>query len=312
MLALTGATGNLGSRVLASILEHHLIPPDQLVVVSSSSDTSRLPESAQRAGIQVRYGNLDEPQSLVPAYTGCDALFLVSYPSPAEDRWKRHKHAIDAAKEAGVKTVIYTSLMFGGQSGMESVAGVQQAHIETVRLLMGSGLEYVVVREGIYAESWWLYAGFQPTKPLSSTIAKGGEGEVQQLDVVIPRDGPVAWVGWDDLGEGTARILAEYNKYLGRTLNLTGYKTMTVTEVARCLEKTSSAIRVEVKLVGREEAARYHKQKKSAEDWVVDSWSRWYDGIAAGETAVVDPLLEELLGRRPKGIEELASTLFGA
>jgi len=302
MLALTGCTGHLGSRVLSSLLRLKLIPAEELVI-SSSSSPDMIPSEAQEAGVQVRYGNLNEPESLASSYAGCNALFLVSYPSPAEDRWKQHKNAIDAAKAAGVKTIIYTSLMFGGETGMKSVAGVQQAHIETVKLLQQSGLEYVVVREGIYAESWWLYAGFQPMK-IPSDCAR--------LDFVIPQDGPVAWVGWDDLGEGTARILADYKKYTGRTLNLTGAKTLTITEVGAMLEQTRPGITVNVKKVGQEEAARFHKEQKSADDWVVESWSGWHAGVEAGETAVVDPLLEELLGRKPAGIEELASTLFGA
>jgi len=61
--------------------------------------------------------------------------------------------AIGAAKTAGVKTIIYTNLMFRGETGMKSVGGLQQAHIETAKLLEASRVDHVIVREGLYAES---------------------------------------------------------------------------------------------------------------------------------------------------------------
>lgn len=71
-----------------------------------------------------------------------------------------------------------------------------QAHIDTERYLKESGLTYTIIREGIYSESWPLYFGFFD--------ANEGKDEV----VVPYSDGKIAWVHRDDLGEGTARIIA--------------------------------------------------------------------------------------------------------
>lgn len=221
------------------------------------------------------------------------------------ERWVHHKTAIDAAKKAGIKLVVYTSLMFGGETGMKSVAGVQQAHIKTVEYLQQSGLEYVVLREGIYAESWWLYAGFQ-----SQQLKKG---DTDPITFVIPSDGPVAWVSWDDLGEGTAKILTRLasgeREWIGRTLDLTGPRTNTITDIARLLEEYTGRT-VDVKLVGAEDAKRYHLEDGKKEDWLVSSWVGWFEGIKEGECAVVDPLLGEVLGREVGGMGECAGALF--
>ncbi|OAL37785.1 hypothetical protein AYO20_02962 [Fonsecaea nubica] len=303
MIVLTGTTGHLGSRVLDTLLRQKLIPPSRLVISSSHPD--KVSPAARDAGIEIRHGDFTSPGSLAASFKGADALFLVSFPSPSVDRWLHHKAAIDAAKQAGVKTVIYTSLMFGGKTGLDSIAGVQQAHIKTIEYLTHSGLQYVIVREGIYAESWWLYAGFQPQK-----FKKGDAGEIR---FVIPNDGPVAWVTWDDLGEATAKILQNYEKYLGQTLSLTGPRATSISDVAKLVEEHTGR-QVKVDIVGREEAERYHKvEKKSVPEdnfWVVESWSGWHDGIAKGETATVDPMIGEILGRPPRGIEEMASRLF--
>jgi uncharacterized protein YbjT (DUF2867 family) len=302
MLVLTGTTGNLGSRVLDSILRNKLIPASDLIISSSNPD--KVSPAAKEAGVTIRQGDFNSPESLSASFTGADALFLVSYPSPSVERWLHHKAAIEAAKGAGVKTIIYSSLMFGGKTGMDSVAGVQQAHIKTIEYLKQTGLHYVIVREGIYAESWPLYSGFQP--------GKFKKGDTDDITFTIPNDGPVAWVTWDDLGEATAKILRDFQSYLGQMLSLTGPRATTISEVAKLVEKHTGR-KVKVDIVGREKAEEYHKANKSLPEssfWVIESWAGWHDGIANGETAVVDPLIGKLLGRAPRGIEEMADRLF--
>ena len=107
-------------------------------------------------------------------------------------------------------------------------AGVQQAHIKTVEYLRSTGMDHVVIREGIYAESWWLYAGFQPM-----SFSKDDSSE---LTWVFPEDGPFAWVTWDDLGPGTAKVLASYQQYIGQTLRLTGPRATMLADVAKLVE----------------------------------------------------------------------------
>lgn len=302
---LTGTSGNLGSRVLQSVLDQDLIPSSGLVI--SSSSPHKLFPVAKQNGIELVPGDFTDPDGLTEAFTSsnADMLFLVSYPSPSVDRWLHHKTAIDAAKKAGVKLVVYTSLMFGGETGMKSKAGVQQAHIKTVEYLQQSGLEYVVIREGIYTESWWLYAGFQPRQL--------NKDDTEPITFVIPDDGPVAWVSWDDLGEGTAKILARLAKgereWIGQTLNLTGPRTTTLHDVSRLLEKYTGR-KVDVKLVGQDEAKRYHLEDGKKEEWLVSSWVGWFEAIKDGECAVVDPMLRDLLGREVNGMEESAEEFF--
>ncbi len=303
ILVLTSTTGNLGSRILHTILREQLIPPSEIII--SSTKPSKVSVVAREAGIDIRQGDYTSPESLASSFRGAEALFLVSFPSASVERWLYHKSAIDAAKAVGVKTVIYTSLMFGGETGLDSIAGVQQAHIKTIEYLTRSGLQYVIVREGIYAEYWSVYAGFQPQK-----YHKGDSTEIR---FVIPNDGPVAWVTTDDLAQGTARILQDYERYIGRTLNLTGPRATSVGDIAKLVEHHTGR-KVKVDIVGREEAQRYHKYEKKSlpadKFWVIDSWSGWHDAMAREETAMVDPLLAGLLGRQPSGVEEMAERVL--
>jgi NAD(P)H dehydrogenase (quinone) len=322
---LTSPTGKLGSRVFIAIIKQSLISPaDIILTTSSAKPTSRAtPESLQLAsqqGIPIRYGLSfnQSPEDIAPSFKDGDVLFLSSYPSPSIERWNYHRHAIDAAILAGVRCIVYTSLMFGGEDGRKSVAGVQQAHIKTIEYLEqvrhkvrggGKDFEFIVVREGIYAESWWLYCGYQSQRLGRDQLNKDGE-----LDFVVPNDGKVAWVTLDDLSVGTARIVADYQQYLGQTLRLTGQRTTSLSDIARMVNDITGW-KVKLKEVGKEEAECYHKERKSAgegADWVIESWVGWFDGLKDGECEVVDPLLGNLIGREVKGIEELKGQLFKA
>jgi uncharacterized protein YbjT (DUF2867 family) len=158
MIVLTGATGGLGSHILAHLAT--LVPHAELAV--STPDPARARASgAIPPAVTVREGDFLRPDTLRAAFAGAHTLVLVSYPSIAHaPRVRAHTAAIDAARAAGVRRVVYTSLAFA--DGCK--AAVMQAHHDTEALLKQSGLEYTIVREGIYAESYPLYLGAQPAR----------------------------------------------------------------------------------------------------------------------------------------------------
>jgi uncharacterized protein YbjT (DUF2867 family) len=197
MMVLTGTSGRLGGSVLRNILEKKLISTSELII--SAYNIDKVPAEAKAAGIPVRHGDYTKPETLASSFRGADTLFLVTFPSVGEERFSVHKAAIDAAKEAGIKHVIYTSLSFGGPTGLETVAGVMKAHVKSVKYLMASGLGYTIVRVATYAEIWNAFTGLLQLK----------EGQ-EDIDVVIPGDGPNTWAARDELGEATAVVVANW------------------------------------------------------------------------------------------------------
>ncbi len=184
--------------MLATILAENLIPTSSLRI--STTKATSIPPSIRDQGIEIREGNLYDPASLVAAYTGGDVLFLVSFPSMGEERFTLHRNGIDAAKAAGIRHVIYTSLSFSGPGGNTSVAQVAQAHLQTEAYLKQSGLTYTIVRMATYAHLWNNYAGF----------LRLDEDPAVPVDAVMPGDGPAHWANREDLGEATARIVANW------------------------------------------------------------------------------------------------------
>lgn len=118
-----------------------------------------------------------------------------------EERYELHRNAIDAAKATGIRHIIYTSLSFcGGAEGNTSVAQVAQAHLLTERYLKDSGLTYTILRMASYSHLWNNYAGFLKLD--------AAPNEFQEA--VLPNDGPEHWADREELGEATARVIANW------------------------------------------------------------------------------------------------------
>lgn len=92
----TGTSGGLGSVVLNTILDQNLLSVNEFRI--SSSNKRNISTKATNAGLEVCYGNMSEPESLVESFAGAEAVFLVSYPSIGKERYELHKSAIDAAR----------------------------------------------------------------------------------------------------------------------------------------------------------------------------------------------------------------------
>jgi uncharacterized protein YbjT (DUF2867 family) len=273
-IVLTGATGNLGSAVLKHLLT--LVPPSR-IIVSVYNPSGH--DAIAATGVTVRRGDYTDPDSLDRAYAGADKLLIVSSPSFDDElRILSHRNAIEAAKRQGIKRIVYTSLAFGDNC----TAQVMQAHLATEDILKASGVPYTIIREGVYIESWPLFTGF---------YAPG----VSEL--VIAGDGGVAWADRDDLAEGTAKVLAG-DEFENQTITFTGSKAYNMLETVAIV---SSIIGKEINLrvVSEEEYHRYHADKAG----VIKFWVSTYPWLETGGVAVVDPLLEKLLGRPLVGLE---------
>ena len=194
-----GSTGGLGRVALRTILEEKLVPVSELRISTTKPDS--VPADIVSTGVEIRKGDMYNPSTLVEAFSGADVLFLVSFPSMGEERYALHRNGIDAAKAAGVRHVIYTSLSFsGGKEDSTSVAQVAQAHLKTEAYLKQSGLSYTIIRYGSYSHLWNNYAGFLNLNSDPS----------ETLEAVLPNDGPGQWVNRDDLGEATGRVIANW------------------------------------------------------------------------------------------------------
>lgn len=301
MFVLTGSTGGIGRSALQTILDKKLIPVSQLRL--SSYNTSAIPARIVNTGVEIRKGNLYEPSTLEESYSGADVLFLVSFPSMGEERFTLHRNAIDAAKAVGVRHVIYTSLSFcGSAEGTSSVAQVAQAHLQTESYLKASGLTYTILRMASYAHLWNNFAGF---------LNLSGDPEAT-LEAVMPNDGLEHWADRSELGEAAGYVIANWQEYINKIINLTGPELLSGTDIIEKFMKHTGR-KVNVRVLPVQEAIKWHIQNGSVppeQESFLDNWASWHTAISQGEKAFLDPTLEKLLGRKPKTVDDQADEVF--
>lgn len=141
-LLVTGASGHLGQTVLDTLLKNF---PDHKVIA-----TTRQPEKLQKhssQGVELRQADFDDPQSLERAFLGADRLLLIST-DKVGSRIEQHKNAVAAAKKAGVKHIVYTSL----PEPETSVSAVAPEHAATEKFIRDSGMTYTILRNNLYAD----------------------------------------------------------------------------------------------------------------------------------------------------------------
>lgn len=144
-LVVTGATGQLGRLVVTSLLEKG-VDADQ--IVATARDTSRLADLADR-GVQVRRADYNDPASLKEAFAGADRVLLVSS-NEIGQRLAQHQNVVDAAQDAGVELLAYTSIANADSSG-NSLA---KEHHATEQAVLASGLPHTFLRNSWYLENY--------------------------------------------------------------------------------------------------------------------------------------------------------------
>jgi NAD(P)H dehydrogenase (quinone) len=140
-IAITGATGQLGRLVVASLLKQ--VPAAD--VIALVRDTAR----AADLGVQARRFDYTRPDTLPAALQGVDTLLLISG-NELGQRAAQHANVIAAAKAAGVRRVVYTSLLRADSSPLS----LAPEHHQTEQALQASGLAWTILRNGWYTENY--------------------------------------------------------------------------------------------------------------------------------------------------------------
>lgn len=140
-IAITGATGQLGRLVIEKLKSHDGAEPLIGLV--------RDPAKAADLGVEVRSADYSQPETLAPALAGVDKLLLISS-NEVGQRVTQHRNVIEAAKQAGVKHLVYTSLLHADTSSLN----LADEHLATEADLRASGITFTILRNGWYTENY--------------------------------------------------------------------------------------------------------------------------------------------------------------
>ncbi|MCU0760994.1 MAG: NAD(P)H-binding protein [Steroidobacteraceae bacterium] len=146
MIAVTAASGRLGRATLRELAAQFPGRP-RVAVVRQPAKFGAMP------GAEVRPGDYEDVDSMTLALQGVEAMVLVSAPAiGGSDRIRLHRNAIEAARRAGVRRVLYTSVIGNGIEMQTGFAATQRANRQAEADLAASGLEWVVARNGFYLD----------------------------------------------------------------------------------------------------------------------------------------------------------------
>lgn len=281
MIIVTGATGQLGSLILERLLD--LVPVHQ--IAASARDPQKAGDLASR-GVQVRRGDFSEPDSLVTAFKGASQVLIVSSNARAHggDTLAQHRAAIDAARTAGARRIVYTSHMGASAS---SAFPPMHDHAATEAMLRAAGIAWTALRNGFYAESVSQYLG--------NATASGV--------LEAPQDGKVSWTAHADLASAAARILADEGRFDGPTPPLTATDALDFSDIAKILSDLTGRSIERRTITDSEQEARL--AARSLPPAIVAIALGLYRAARAGEFAASDPTLKTLIGRAPMTLREV-------
>ncbi len=213
MIAITGATGQLGHLVLQNLLK--TTAASQIVAIVRNPAKA---EALSQQGIVVRQADYTDEAAFTAALQGVDKLLLISS-SEVGQRTPQHRNVIHAAKAAGVKFIAYTSLLHADKSPL----GLHVEHVETEKMLADSGIPYALLRNGWYTENY--LASAPPALEHGVFIGAAGDGKIASATRA-------------DYAEAASRVIAEEG-HAGKVYELAGDEAWTLSELAAALSKKS-------------------------------------------------------------------------
>ena len=202
-IAITGANGQLGRIVIEKLKAK--CPAAEIVALA------RTPSKAADLGVATRPGDYESPDELRAALAGVDTLLLISSTELGK-RAAQHRNVIAAAKAAGVKAIVYTSLLHADSSPLN----LAPEHIATEAELKASGVPFTILRNGWYSEN---YAASIP-----GAIAGGAF-------IGSASEGKISGAARADYAEAAVHALLD-EAHRGKTYELAGDTAFTLVELA--------------------------------------------------------------------------------
>jgi uncharacterized protein YbjT (DUF2867 family) len=210
MICITGASGTLGSEVVAQ-LESAGVP------FRAAHYTTKGAQAARARGREVVVIDYARPATLQSALQGCDTLFLLGPNVPEQTRLELN--AVHAARAAGVRHIVKQSVLGAG----EERYSLARIHRPVEVAIEDSGLDWTFLRPNSFMQNSVTYLG-AAIRAESAFFTASGHARISHVDV-------------RDVAAVVGKVLTE-RSHAGRTYTLTGPDAMTYDEVADELSKT--------------------------------------------------------------------------
>ena len=287
MILITGASGHFGKATIEHLLNKGVSENNIAALVRDENKAQDL----KAKGVQIKIGDYNQYKTLVDAFKGINQLVLVSS-SDLEQRTQQQLNAINAAKEAGVKYIYYTSFERKNETAHSPIAAVALSHIDTEKAIKESGLTYTIFKNNLYMEVFLFFFG----------------DKVLEQGIYFPAGNTKAgYASRTDMAEAMANVILS-EKHRNKVYSINHTDNVSMNEIAETLSE----------LAGK--TINYYSP--SAEEYMntltqagvpapyINMFAGFAEAIKQGEFETTQTDLETLLNRKPTSLKEFLSQTY--
>lgn len=207
-ILLNGVDGNFGGKSAGILLEKY--PHEDLIFTAPREKALK---KYKEMGIETRVADFNNAETLVETFKGADTVVLISMPFVGPKRRAAHKTAIDAAVRAGVKKLVYTSIVGAGEKDINTYE--VNDHVWTENYIKEQPIHYLILRDSQYAEA--MVSSFVEAYERTNGVLANNMGE-----------GKMAFISRDDCA--TAAAYAAMSEDIDKVLNINGAELLTIAD----------------------------------------------------------------------------------
>lgn len=287
-ILVTGATGALGNAVINALLNK--TKTDTLSIMVRDSKKA---EDLKGKGVDVRTGDYSDYTSLLSAFKGIDKLYFVSG-NDIVNRAKQQENVVKAAKEAGVKHILYTSFERHNETETSPLVFIADAHLKTENWIKESGMAYTILKHNLYMDILPMFIGDKVLET-GTIFLPAGEGKT-------------AFTLRQDMAEVSAVILTT-DGHENKVYDISTDAAVSFSEIAAAISKISGK---EIRYISPapEEFVKALTDAGVPEQFV-GMTADFAEGIKQQEFNKTSDIIERLTGRKPFTVNEyLKETYF--
>lgn len=287
MILVTGATGHYGKAAIDFLLKKGISANNIAALVRDESKA----EDLKNKGINLKVGDYDNYNSLVEAFENVDKLLLVSS-TDISKREKQHQNAINAAKEAGVKHIVYTGFARKNETETSPLALLAKSHIETEKNIKAAGIPYTILDNNLYFDTIPMFAG----------------EKVLETGIFFPAgDGKAAFALRNDMAEAAANILTSEG-HENRTYSFSNTENVSFQQIADILGELKGK---DIQYISPD--VKTYKDTLSKAGVPVEYaelFTGFGEAIQQGEFTSENTDLSKILGRKPLSLKEFLTQTY--
>ncbi len=287
MILVTGATGHFGTATIKALINKGIAASDIAGLIRDKTKAKELKE----LGVKLKMGDYNDYESLVSAFKNIEKMVFVSG-NNLEKREKQHKNVIEAAAEAGVQFVVYTSFERKNETDSSPIAMVAKAHMATEEFLKNSGMDYTIMRNSLYADFIPMFVG----------------EKVLETGIYLPaEDGKTSFALRKEMAEAAAVIISG-NGHSGKEYAIGNMENYSFAQIADMLSEIAGK-EITYKSPSPEKYKETLSNAGVPEDQLQGAVG-FAGAIREGEFYTEKSDLEMLLGRKPTPLKEVLESIY--